>query len=143
VSGLNCPYCGCTAQIVPGETVYKKPGYGPVYVCSNFPACDAYVGVHKGTTKALGTLANRQLRSLRNQCHELLDPIWQEGNISRPAMYEAIAKLLNLKEFHVATMDEQHARDVLRRGIAFRDVVIAKAKEIQHRRLARASKVAA
>ena len=31
-----------------------------IYICK---PCDAYVGVHKGTDKALGRLANKELRS--------------------------------------------------------------------------------
>lgn len=59
-----------------------------LYVCSQYPKCNAYVGVHEGTLKPLGTLANAELRSKRIHAHHLFDRIWQSGIMSRDAAYQ-------------------------------------------------------
>lgn len=47
---IRCPYYGGTAILRDASFVYGKKSYGgKVYVCSNYPRCDAYVGVHPGT----------------------------------------------------------------------------------------------
>ena len=44
---IRCPYCGGTAILRDASFVYGEKSYGgKVYVCSNYPKCDAYVGVH-------------------------------------------------------------------------------------------------
>lgn len=40
----------------------NKAKDGKLYVCSHFPQCNSYVGVHPGTTNAKGKLANKELR---------------------------------------------------------------------------------
>ena len=42
---IRCPYCGGTAILRDASFVYGEKSYGgKVYVCSNYPRCDAYVG---------------------------------------------------------------------------------------------------
>lgn len=52
----------------------------------NFYKCDAcsgYVGCHPGTTNALGTPANAELRNARSLLHErMIDPLWQTADQS-------------------------------------------------------------
>ena len=55
---VYCDYCGRQAEYVDSKVVYGK-SYGMMYLCRN---CMAYVGVHKGTDKPLGRLANAELR---------------------------------------------------------------------------------
>lgn len=71
---LTCPYCQRLAVLL-GDSrgLYNGRDYGPVYIC--YP-CEAWVGVHKGTTKPLGRLANAELRALKRQVHTVLDPLW-------------------------------------------------------------------
>ena len=53
---IRCPYCGGTAILRDASFVYGDRSYGgKVYVCSHYPACDAYVGVHPGTRIPKGT----------------------------------------------------------------------------------------
>lgn len=71
---VTCPYCSRAAQFLPdSRSIYHGRDYGPVYRCD---PCDAHVGVHKGTTKPLGRLANAELRGLKRQVHDRLDPLW-------------------------------------------------------------------
>lgn len=79
-----CPYCGCEAEFVDSARVYRGKSYGMIYDCR---PCDAYVGVHKGTDKPLGTLANRELRQMRMRAHAAFDPMWKRGTMSRRDAY--------------------------------------------------------
>jgi hypothetical protein len=54
-----CPYCG--AEAVDSAKIYKK-SFGLIYLRSNYPICDAYVGTHKSTGLPLGAKANEKLR---------------------------------------------------------------------------------
>ena len=53
LTGKICPYCLKQSQYGDSSIFYGK-SYGMMYYCLD---CDARVGVHKGTDKALGRLA--------------------------------------------------------------------------------------
>ena len=59
-------------------------------MCSGYPECDSYVGVHAGTMKPKGTLANGDLRHKRIETHRLFDAIWKNGILSRKNAYRWI-----------------------------------------------------
>jgi hypothetical protein len=71
LSGHICPYCGRRTEYVDSSVVYGR-SYGMIYLCRS---CDAYVGVHKGTNKALGRLANKELRKAKKEAHFYFDQI--------------------------------------------------------------------
>jgi ssDNA-binding Zn-finger/Zn-ribbon topoisomerase 1 len=79
--------------------VYGK-SYGKVYVCDNFPDCDSYVGVHRGTNRPLGTLANKELRKARMECHNVFDQSWRSGRSTRDDAYRTLAITTGVKEPH-------------------------------------------
>jgi len=93
---MKCPYCSKEAKFVTGEFVHpfqirhKDKNY---YICD---VCDAYVGCHKGTRKALGTLANAELRALRMKVHTAFDPLWTSRVITRKEAYITLAKKLKI-----------------------------------------------
>lgn len=76
---VYCDYCGRQAEYVDSKAVYGK-SYGMMYLCRN---CMAYVGVHKGTDKPLGRLANAELRYWKKAAHAEFDPLWQRGPLPR------------------------------------------------------------
>ena len=69
---MGCDYCNKQPKYVDSSVVYGK-SYGMIYYCK---PCDAYVGVHKGTDKPLGRLANRELRYWKKEAHKFFDPLW-------------------------------------------------------------------
>jgi hypothetical protein len=80
IHAKKCPYCGSKPEYVNSSEIYGED-YGMIYLCRN---CDAYVGVHHGTSKrALGRLANKSLREAKKRAHYFFDQIWrrkiQEG----------------------------------------------------------------
>lgn len=105
---MFCRYCGGSAVLkLPSEI--GKPGDAHLYVCSNYPSCDAYVRCHAGTTQPLGTLARKRLRRLRTLCHQEFDPLWQShaGAVTRAEVYEAAGLVMHQGgEFHIGHLDE-------------------------------------
>lgn len=69
-----CDYCGTPADFVDSSVVYHGHSFGMIYLC---PRCGAYVGVHKGSDKPLGRLANSELRNWKRQ---LMQHLTRSGN---------------------------------------------------------------
>lgn len=61
----KCPYCGGKVLFSKTSDIIYGKNYSAIYYCEHYPKCDAYVGTHKGTTKSLGRLANKELREKR------------------------------------------------------------------------------
>lgn len=79
---LYCPYCGGLAVLRPAEYVYGERNLNPdnyLYVCSGYPSCDSYIGVHKKSMRPMGTLANGDLRHKRIEAHRALNKVVQAG----------------------------------------------------------------
>ena len=56
-SSMRCPYCGSTVVYRSADGIYHENKKGTMlYVCSNFPECNAYVRVHAGTNIPVGSL---------------------------------------------------------------------------------------
>lgn len=100
---LACPYCHEKADLVDSEKIYGR-SYGLVYLCESF---DAYVGVHKGTKRPLGILANKETREARKKAHAKFDPIWLSGLASRKTAYKELARRLNVKEVYIGESDAE------------------------------------
>lgn len=64
-----CDYCGTPADFVDSSVVYHGHSFGMIYLC---PRCGAYVGVHKGSDKPLGRLANSELRNWKRRLTQYL-----------------------------------------------------------------------
>ncbi|MBD2386012.1 zinc-finger-containing protein [Cylindrospermum sp. FACHB-282] len=118
LQGKICPYCNQKSELVHSSIIYGAgTNYGMIYLCKS---CDAYVGCHKGTEKALGSLANRELRALRNKCHALFDVKWKGGDrisrqIARNSAYQWLSKQLEISRevTHIAMFDEQQCKHVI------------------------------
>lgn len=104
---MDCPYCGKNAPLVWGDKVYPhRPDLHDkrFYLCE---PCNAYVGCHKDTNKAFGTLANAELRKARSAAHAEFDPLWQMGYMKRTDAYSWLASELGIpvKQAHIGMMD--------------------------------------
>ncbi|OLP17490.1 hypothetical protein BST81_16770 [Leptolyngbya sp. 'hensonii'] len=109
-----CPYCGAVAIVDDGNKVYQTTAHGPMWICANYPDCDAYVGAHPDG-KPLGTLANAELRRLRQQVHKAFNPIWKDGALSRGEAYGwlAAAMGLNRQTAHIGQFDVEQCKQAL------------------------------
>ena len=90
----NCPYCGSAVELKDSAVVYHGRSYGPIYLCSRWPECDAYVGVHKGTERPLGRLANAELREWKKRAHAAIDDLWKPGRYSRHKVYAIVSDMM-------------------------------------------------
>lgn len=102
---VHCDYCGRQAEYVDSKVIYGK-GYGMVCLCRN---CMAYVGVHKGTDKPLGRLANAELRYWKKAARAVFDPMWKYGRFRhhRNAAYGWLAQKMGLpiEQAHIGMFD--------------------------------------
>lgn len=123
-----CPYCGGPAKLLGSSTPIYGKDYGPIWVCLRYPACDSYVGCHKGTTKPLGRMADKALRLAKSRVHRLFDPMWRakiardgcSRHTARAAGYAWLALQLRIpvEKCHVGLFDLElcgRAVDVLGR----------------------------
>jgi ssDNA-binding Zn-finger/Zn-ribbon topoisomerase 1 len=103
----RCPYCGEKTELKPDIDIYGVTYGGQVYVCRNYPTCDAYVGCHKGTDKPLGRLANKQLRAWKSRAHGKFDFIWQRKKMKRGQAYKWLAEQLDIPvdKCHIGMFD--------------------------------------
>ncbi len=114
-----CPYCGEVAELVDSAEVYGGRSYGPIYLCR---ACMAYVGVHPGTLRPLGMLANAELRELRKQAHAAFDTLWKSadgqrhGAMRRSDAYNWLSAKLGVKveDCHIGHFDVARCKQVIK-----------------------------
>lgn len=117
VCNPTCPYCLQPSKLVNGAQLYAREELAHLkfYLCA---PCGAYVGTHRGTEKALGSLANRELRSLRNKTHAAFDPLWigykyvERRRIARTKAYAWLGKCMGLRpdETHIAMFNEEQCK---------------------------------
>ncbi len=83
-----------------------------IYLCKG---CDAYVGVHKGTSKPLGILANAELRSWKKRAHFYFDQIWKSKIMTRSQAYKWLSEQLckDSKETHIGMFDVPDCKKVV------------------------------
>lgn len=106
-----CPYCNKEAVWCENKEIYGK-NYGKSYMCWLCKPCNAYVGCHNNSKRALGTLANAELREWRKKVHARIDPMWREQGMKRKEMYKTLNRLVN-KEFHVGEADIEMCKKIL------------------------------
>ena len=87
---VMCPYCRKNAVFVDSAEVYHGKSHGKIWLCRD---CQAWVGVHNGTDRPLGRLANAALRKLKMQVHAAFDPIWKTGLDKRLPLPNGVERL--------------------------------------------------
>jgi DNA-directed RNA polymerase subunit RPC12/RpoP len=112
----RCPYCGGSVFLRSADGIYKENSSGTMlYVCSRYPACDAYVRVIPGTKTPIGSLANGNLRALRREAHYHFDRLHLSGLMSRKEAYEWLSAILQtpLSQAHIGYLGEYYCRRVI------------------------------
>ncbi len=115
---MNCTYCNKKTEWVSNEKIYGRR-YGKSYMMWLCEPCDAYVGCHNNSKKALGTLANKQLRELRKESKNLFITKylhrWDCANHIKDSMYKRLADELKIKvsECHFGLFDETMCKKVI------------------------------
>lgn len=91
-----CRYCNGSVRIVGHAAIYHGRTYGEwpwVYRCED---CEARVGMHPFTNLPLGTLADDDLREVRNRCKKPFERIWEGRSplMGRTQAYRWLAEQL-------------------------------------------------
>jgi len=117
----NCQYCGLPVTFSQTSNHIHGRNYGPIWECV---PCAAYVGCHKGTTSALGTVANKATRDARQAAHKAFDGLWKckvkyhgwKKQSARGAGYKWLAKELGIDvtKCHIANFDEATCLEAVR-----------------------------
>lgn len=108
----KCRYCGSQVICITTKQFYGRDYGAHVYKCTG---CDAYVGTHKGTKHPLGTLANKELRELRQKAHAVFDPCWKDKHMKRKSAYSRLQEFMGSERevTHIAMFDEAQCRKVI------------------------------
>lgn len=88
------------AEIYPNRPDLKEL---PFWKCKT---CNNYVGCHYKTgdpTRPLGVIPTPALRKARQGIHQLLDPLWRQGIVSRSSLYNKVGEALGY-EYHTANI---------------------------------------
>ena len=123
-TGKICPYCEAKTEYIDSSYIYNGKSYGMVYMCK---PCDAYVGVHKGSDKALGRLADFDLREAKKRAHHYFDQIaktslineiwkkWIPDISNRKKAYKWLSKEMDLSEelCHIGMMNIEQCEKVI------------------------------
>lgn len=103
---MICPYCKKEAIWCENKVIYGR-NHGKSYMCYYCLSCDAYVGCHRNTKKALGTMANRELREWRKKAHSIIDPFWKSGKYTRKKVYYLLGNI------HVGESDIEQCKLII------------------------------
>jgi hypothetical protein len=112
MKGEVCPYCGNETELIDSAEIYQGVSYGWMYICR---PCDAYVGCYRGSKKALGRLANAELRKYKQQAHEALDQIWKKRLMKRKEVYTWLSQQLETERdyTHIGMFDVEQCKKVI------------------------------
>ena len=95
----TCNICGGQVVYTTNDSVYgRRYGSGYCYLCTR---CGAYVGTHRPDPKrALGLLANKDMREWKIKCHELFDSFWKDRDGAgrlRKELYKRLADEMGIE----------------------------------------------
>ena len=98
-------------QIYPHRPDLKRKQFW--YCDQGHPA--AWVGIHPGTRRSLGELADQITRYWRGRAHADFDPIWQSKKLTRTEAYAILAELMQLSksECHIGCFDYRKCKQVI------------------------------
>jgi len=95
----RCRYCAGKVVYVDNKEIYGR-SYGSWPYAYSCTSCDAYVGVHPGTTVPLGTLADKETRQARKDVKPAFNRLWQEGDMTRSQAYKRLAGKMDIPTNH-------------------------------------------
>lgn len=115
MNAITCSYCGKDAALVGGSVIYPhRPDLSSKWFYQCKP-CSAYVGCHPNSKKALGRLANAELRKHKSAAHAKFDPFWRNGSKTRSQAYKDLAQAMGLteKDCHIGMFNIEQCQKVV------------------------------
>ena len=117
VRGLICPYCNCPTKMVTDREIHgPRSNFNRTFI-QCIENNDHYVGTF-ANGRALGRLANADLRKLKMKAHSLFDPLWKEPIKifrTRDRAYRWLANEMNLTnyEMHFGMFDDHQCNQAI------------------------------
>ena len=96
LAGNLCPYCNNSTKRVKGAEIYGEDTPWADLDLMLCRPCWAYIGVHRESGIALGSVANALLRDKRRATHQVFDRLYQEEHLTRTQAYLWLARQLGL-----------------------------------------------
>jgi hypothetical protein len=120
----KCDCCEGPAVLVQNRVLYgRNHGDWPVlWFCLS---CEASVGCHPQSVYPLGRMADRATKNARTQVHQLLDPLWQEGPLSRDEAYALLAERMNVPPWEEVHVGEMTLEECARAADCLRELSLA------------------
>jgi len=118
----ECRYCAGPVELVENSAIYRGRSFGPwpyAYWCED---CDAMVGLHPDTDLPLGTMADKALRTARQQGKAPFERIWRELRLkSRNKAYAWLADQLGIPvaECHFGLFDAERCQEAREASMRF------------------------
>ena len=112
----KCDYCGGEPVIVRSEQIYARPKIKCwMWICENYPNCDARVGCHPKSKRSLGKMADAATRKARMKCHNHIDGMWKSGKYKRKQLYSEPAHRLRISQHdcHIGHFTKEMAERAL------------------------------
>ena len=116
-STMRCPYCGSSVIYRSADGIYKDNRKNSMlYVCSKYPECDAYVRTLPNTNVPMGTLANKHLRTLRQEAHKYFNRIYEEGYMTKQDAYRWLSFAISapMSHTHIGNLGEYYCGVVIK-----------------------------
>ena len=115
LDGSVCPYCNQRTELIDSGEVYHGTSYGKMYICRK---CNAYVGCYDNSTRALGRLADEELRLAKHRAHEHFDRLWKEKKHTRwhrGKAYRWLSRQLDIpfEYTHIGMFDKEMCEKVV------------------------------
>ena len=132
-SVMYCPYCGGRTELRSADGIYRNNhDRTMLYVCKNYPTCDAYVRVIPGTTKPMGSLANGRLRAMRTEAHRYFNQLYTRGIMTRSEAYRWLSTVIGLPmaKAHIGDMGEYYCELVIQESQKLLEAYKGKSKRI-------------
>lgn len=133
-SQLRCPYCGSPVIYRSADGIYRDNHRSAMlYVCSRYPACDAYVRVHNGTTIPVGDLAGPELRRLRRQAHQHFDKLHSLHLMTKQEAYEWLSDITCTppSRAHIGYMGEYNCKLIIEESQKLLEKGLKKSHRVQ------------
>lgn len=116
VATIDCPMCGA-AMVLKWSTRYPYRNGEPrrFYGCVNYPDCTATCGAHPDGTPS-STPAGPETKKARSRAHDVFDPIWQSGRMTRRQAYLWLQQAMGMTrdEAHIGLFDMAQCERLIR-----------------------------
>lgn len=102
----------------------QAPPAPNLWVCLR---CGAWAPCIKGTIRPSGRLCNDELRRAKRAAHDIFDPIWRSGAMTRTEAYALLAAMMGLSaaDCHFRLFDAARTAEAARCAALIRDTLPA------------------